>query len=212
MLIFDISMGISEDMIFYPGDPKFQLTRFFSIPKDSVNLSKVEFGVHTGTHVDAPLHFVDNALNITDFPLTKFYGPASVLDLTNINYGAGISSRNLSKFTIHQDDIVLFKTKNSMSEYKEFKHDFVYLTKEGATYLVKKKIKAVGIDYLSIEKFDSEKPETHLALLNHDVIIFEGLNLSKIKPGRYIFAGFPLKITGAEGAPVRAVLIQLEGE
>ncbi|MFX1252772.1 MAG: cyclase family protein [Promethearchaeota archaeon] len=210
MLIIDISMGLSEDMIFYPGDPKFQLTRFFSIPKDSVNLSKVEFGVHTGTHVDAPLHFVDKAPNITDFPLTKFYGPASVLDLTDLNYGSGISSKHLSRFTINQDDIVLFKTKNSMSDYKEFKHNFVYLTKEGAQYLVKKKIKAVGIDYLSIEKFDSDEPEIHLTLLNHNVIIFEGLDLSRAKPGRYIFVGFPLKITGAEGAPVRAVLLQLE--
>ncbi|MHA2296818.1 MAG: cyclase family protein [Candidatus Hodarchaeales archaeon] len=207
MRIIDISMEIKENMVFFPNDPEFKLKRVLKLPIDKVNLSKVVMGVHTGTHIDAPLHFIDNAPDVTSIPLTKFYGPCSVLDLTKINFGDGITDKHLSQFAINTDDIILFKTKNSKKDYREFRTNFVYLTMKGANYLIKRKVKAVGIDYLSISKYDDES-QVHQVLLDNEIVIVEGLNLLDVEPGPYIFSGFPLKIADCEGAPTRAVLIR----
>ncbi|MCK4847708.1 MAG: cyclase family protein [Candidatus Heimdallarchaeota archaeon] len=209
MKVFDISMEISETMIFYPGDRNFELNRVLDLKKgDPVNLSEISMNVHTGTHLDAPIHYIPDSASITDIDPSKFFGNAKVFDFTNIEMGAGITELDLSSLEIGKDDIILFKTKNSEFNDTIFKEDFVYLTQEGAAFLVSKKIKSVGIDYLSIGKYKEDK-KTHLTLLQNNILIYEGLNLKNIHPGEYLFCGFPLKIKKSEGAPVRAVLLRI---
>ncbi|MHA1966157.1 MAG: cyclase family protein [Candidatus Hodarchaeales archaeon] len=208
MKLFDISMKISENMIFYPGDPTLSLKRVLKLENgDPVNLSQIEMGVHTGTHLDAPLHFIDKAASVTDVVLDQFYGVSKVLNCSSINFGKGIAKEDLLQFEIKGDDIILLKTKNSEIQDLGFRKNFVYLTLEGAAYLASLGIKAVGIDYLSIEKYN-EEGETHRKLLENNIAVYEGLNLANIDPGEYIFCGFPLKLMNSEGSPVRAVLIQ----
>jgi len=208
MKVFDISMEISERMVSYPGDKKFTFTKVSELIKgDPVNLSEINMNVHTGTHVDVPKHYITNSASITDINPDKFFGNAKVFDFTELGMGTGITEMDLKILDIKKDDIILFKTKNSEISDTSFKENYVHLTQEGAEYLVSKKIKSVGIDYLSIGKYKDDK-KTHITLLENNILIYEGLNLKEIHSGEYLFCGFPLKIKESEGAPVRAVLLQ----
>ncbi|MHA2032885.1 MAG: cyclase family protein [Candidatus Kariarchaeaceae archaeon] len=212
MKVFDISMEISEKVVVYPGDRKFSKKKVFDLTDgDLVNLTEICMNVHTGTHLDAPIHYIQNSDSIPDLSLNKFFGNTQVFDFTNIGFGTGITETDLSSLDIKKDEIILFKTKNSelRKNKTSFNEDYVYLTQEGASYLVSKKIKSVGIDYLSIGKYNKDK-KTHLVLLEKNILIYEGLNLKEVPIGEYQFYGFPLKIKESEGAPVRAVLIQME--
>jgi arylformamidase len=208
MKVFDISMEISDQMVSYPGDRKFSAKKVFDLKKgDPVNLSEIKMNVHTGTHLDAPIHFIKDADSITDIDINDFFGQAKIFDLSMLELGTGITERDLSVLDIKKDDIILLKTKNSEIIDNNFKEEFVHLTQGGASYLVSMKIKAIGIDYLSIGKYKKDE-STHIILLENNVLVYEGLNLRGILPGEYLFCGFPLKIKESEGAPVRAVLIQ----
>jgi len=159
---------------------------------------------HTGTHVDAPFHFLQNGKRIDRVSVEKFLGECVVIDLTDIK-NHGIEKIDLIKAKIRKDDIVILKTSN---EYKKtFDFNFVYLAESGAKFLASKNIKGVGINALGIER-SQPSYNTHKSLLSKDIIIFEGLELSKIKPGRYFFIGLPLKVKDADGAPMRAVLVK----
>ena len=208
MKIFDISLDLSEKLVTYPGDRKFSIKQVLDLEEDdSVNLSEIHMSVHTGTHVDAPNHFIRNSDSITDININRFFGEAKVYDFTSKEISSGIDKLDLINLNIKKDNIVLFKTRNSKLRMYDssFEKEAVYLTQEGASYLVSKRIKAVGIDYLSIGKYrDDEK--THKILLKHNIVIYEGLNLENINSGSYLFYGFPLKIKDCEGAPVRAIL------
>lgn len=208
MRIIDISMNLEQGMITYPGNEPYSIEQVKSIPADSSNLSVIKLGVHTGTHADAPLHINNNGLSINELSLENFYGNSIVIDCTMTPFGQGISVDELKGRDYKKGDIVLLKTRNSTTGFKEFKEKFVYLTEEGADYLVSKGVKLVGIDYLSIQKFHAGYCASHCSLLNKGVIIIEGLDLSKVKEGRYEFIGFPLKLIGAEGSPLRAVLLE----
>ncbi|UCG02735.1 MAG: cyclase family protein [Candidatus Heimdallarchaeota archaeon] len=204
MKIIDISLGIEENMIFYPGDPEFTLNSVLDMSKgDDLNLSEVKMGVHTGSHIDSPLHFIKNGESISDLPLTRFYGSCLVIDRTDLSFGTEISRESLDSYNIGENLIILFKTKNSSILNNNFREDFVSLSLEAAKLLTKLKIQALGIDYLSIGS-----PDTHKYLLSNGIIVYEGLRLSSVDPGMYTFIGFPLKLMGSEGAPTRAVLIK----
>jgi len=205
--LIDISMPLQEGMIVYPGDPEYSLTRIKSIPKDSSNLSEIRMGLHTGTHVDAQLHVKNKGKSIDSAPLAHFYGDCQVLDLTGVPFGEGITKNHLKDIEI-KASIILLKTRNSEIGFNEFKKDFVFLTEDGAEWLVSNGVTTVGIDYLSIQKFHTGYCASHCVLLDQGVIIFEGLNLSLVKQGFYTFVGFPLLIKGGEAAPARAVLIE----
>ena len=212
MKVFDISTEISEKMVSYPGDRKITINRVSKLKNgDSVNLSEICMNVHTGTHLDSPVHYIQNSDSISDINLDKFFGNAKVVDFTSIELGTGITEIDLRTLDIKNDEIIIFKTKNSQFKKNKttFNEDYVYLTQEGASYLASKKIRSVGIDYLSIGKYNEDK-ETHLTLLEKNILIYEGLHLKDILPGEYLFCGFPLKIKDSEGAPVRAVLISIE--
>jgi arylformamidase len=206
MKIHDISMLIDEQIITYPGDMGVSIQQIKKIPQDEWNLTGITLGVHTGTHLDSPLHVAANEKGIPEIDLKQCFGEAIVVDLTSVRLGESITAAHfeelLRKGVVFQDKIVLLKTQNSSVGYVEFREDWVGLDLSAADFLCKQKIKAVGIDSLTIGEKDP-----HQRLLLSGIVIYEGLVLEHIIPKSYTFAGFPLKLQ-AEGAFVRAVLIE----
>ncbi len=197
-------MGINEEMIYYPGNPKPDIKKYRQRPEDSTTESNISIGSHTGTHVDAPQHVKEAGKTVDELELNNFYGEASVLDLTNCEEKVDredLEQRDLEK------DIILLKTDNSNHGYEEFREDFTYLTLEAVNYLVEKDVKTVGIDYLSLVKFDDgEKAAEAHKSANEEMTVIEGLDLRDVDPDDYEFSGMPLKME-TDGAPMRAVLI-----
>jgi len=205
--VWDVSVKVGAGMHVYPGDPPLEVTRVRAIAKgDPANLTHLSLGAHTGTHVDAPAHFIDGAPTLERVPLDRMVGEATVLDLRGC---AAIDAVVLDRHGIRAGDIVLFKTDNSaLWERPGFQEDFTYLTRDAAEYLVERQVKTVGIDYLSIERFGSSTFEVHKILLGRGVLIIEGLDLRAISPGSYLLACLPLRLQGVDGAPARAVLMR----
>ncbi len=209
MKIWDISLGVSPDLPVWPGDPEIVLEHYMAISKgDAANVSRLECSVHAGTHVDAPVHFIENGLSVEELPLDALIGPAIVVELSDVEV---ISLKCLENLKLPAGTTrLLFKTRNSAlwaGSHREFYHDFVALTYEAAKWLVEKGFRLIGIDYLSVQRFCSSEPLTHRILLEAGVIIVEGLNLQNVPPGPYQLLCLPLKLVGSDGAPARAVLI-----
>ncbi len=204
MDIIDVSLKIDNDILCYPGNPKPVIEKYRQIPEDSTTESEIDIGSHTGTHVDAPQHIQENGETVKDLDLENFYGEAQVLNLTSCRKKVDIE--DLREKDI-DTDIVLLKTDNSNHQYQDFREDFTYLTLEGVEYLVQEGVKTVGIDYLSLVKFDGGEDATKAhQKANKEMNVIEGLDLSNVEPGSYIFSGMPIK-TDTDGAPMRAVLI-----
>lgn len=207
MEIYDITVPIRSAMPVYEGDPGVKIDPWSAFAKgDSSNVSMLSFGAHTGTHVDAPAHFVEGARRIDALPLDLLIGPARVLRVPD-------DVKEIDPEFINSCDLggverVLFHTRNSTFWNEGFRKDFTHLLPEAAQLLVDGGIKLVGTDYLSIEKFHSGHHRTHLTLLSNNVIIVEGLNLSEVPEGDYELICLPLKIAegAGDGAPARAVL------
>lgn len=207
MPTYDITVPIQPGMPIYEGDPAVEIAAWSALAKgDSSNVSFLHFGAHTGTHVDAPAHFIKDAGRVDALPLEVLIGPARVVrvpdDLGEIDPNF-ISGANLGGV-----ERVLFHTRNSSFWSEGFRKDFTHLLPEAAEMLVGMGIKLVGTDYLSIEKFHSGHHRTHLALLSRNVVIVEGLNLSAVPAGDYELICLPLKIAAGagDGAPARVVL------
>lgn len=205
----DVSLLIHENMIFWPTDPKFVLERTLDISKgNNANLSKISIGLHTGTHIDAPYHFLEKGKTLEEIDISKFYGVAKVFEIKS---ETKILLRDIKDLEIEKDDIILFKTKNSrFLREKIFHEDYIGLSLEGAEYLVNKEIKSVGIDYLSIGPKGEEGRKVHKTLLSKEIGIIEGLDLYNVSSGKYFFIALPLKIKGGEGSPVRAILFPIK--
>ena len=208
--IYDITVPISNELPSWPGDPSVQLTVWRSLSLgDSANISLLNFGAHTGTHVDAPAHFIDGAAMIESLPLDVLIGPAQVIEVPDDLHV--VDEAFALDHCAPDTTRVLFKTRNSAfwSESEPVFHtDYTYLDQNAARRLVERGIKLVGIDYLSIEEYDSPKHETHLAFLSHGVVILEGLNLTDIPAGEYELICLPLRLrtNKGDGAPARVVL------
>lgn len=209
--IYDVSVPISGGTPVYEGDPAVDIELKLSMSAgDPANVSQVCMGVHTGTHVDAPNHFIEGTKRIVDLDLGKLIGPCRVVELDESVRAVGPE---------HVPDLegverVLFKTRNSSfwgDAADGFRKDFTYITPEAARMLVGKGVKLVGIDYLSVEAFDAETPETHITLLASEAVILEGLDLREVPAGDYELICLPLKIDGGagDGAPARTVLREL---
>jgi len=209
MAIFDISIGIDENLPLWPGDPELRLHWAANIEQgDLVNLTELSMGIHTGTHIDAPLHFLPNGKPIDSLSLNVFVGEAQVVAIPQ--------DVNLITVDILQDVCeinaarILFKTKNSqLWETSKFQQDYVALEASAAQWLVDQGVQLVGIDYLSIAPFKDPAP-THEILLSNDVVIIESLDLRLVKPGIYTLICLPLKLVGREAAPARAILLSPE--
>ncbi len=209
MRVIDISVPISPAMHTYPGDPAVEIQTASAIARgDSNNSSRIVMGSHTGTHVDAPRHFIEDRLSVDKLPMDVLVGKVYVAEILTTTQ---IGVNELEKASIPPDTKrIIFKTVNSklIWKAKEFQPDYISLSGEGAQWLLRMGIRLVGIDYLSIEKFNSPHHEVHHALLDANVVILEGLNLIGVSPGEYTLCCLPLKIGGGDGAPARAVLIE----
>lgn len=201
--IYDISLNIEEGMVSFPGDTIPEFKRIKKIEADNYNLSNMKVSVHVGTHVDAPSHFIENGRTIEEIPPQRFMGEAQVIEIKNKNE---IKKNELESIDFNSNKI-LFKTNNSnvISE-NIFYDDFVYLNYEAAEYLIELGIDFIGIDYLTIESIDTTDFAVHKLLLKNNVIVLEGINLIRVEPGNYKMISLPLKLTGAEASPVRALL------
>jgi len=202
---YDISIPITEKMIVYPGNPAPEIRRYSSIPENKTNESLICVGSHCGTHVDAKRHIRNGAEGAASLPLDSFCGECQVLDLTNVE--KEIHRQDLERFIIHSGDIILLKTKNSLRGYTRFWEDFVHLKLDAANYLVERGVRTLGFDYLSVKKFGSDD-EVHQVLIEN-LTLFEGLDLSQVPAGKYLFAGLPLRID-CDGAPARVILIDTQ--
>lgn len=204
MEFIDISLRIDGETVTYPGNPEPEIERYRKIPEDSTTESEVRIGSHTGTHVDAPEHVIEDGESAENLEIEEFYGEAQVLDLTGC--GEKVDRSDLEDKTIKKD-IVLVKTENSEKGYEEFRRDFTYLTLEAVRYMVQQEVSTVAIDYLSLTKFNgSERDHRAHRVANREMNVIEGVDLEGIEPGIYTFIGMPLKIK-ADGAPLRAVLL-----
>jgi arylformamidase len=210
MKIFDISLSISPEMPVWPGDPPVELEKIESMDAGAhANVSRLSAGVHIGTHVDAPHHFLNDGRTIEQLSLDVLTGPCYVLQLPD---GVeAITAEALEGMSFPEDTKrILFGTSNSRFWSRgetEFQEDFVAVTEDGAEWLVKHGIQLVGVDYLSVAPFGDSVP-THRVLLQAGVVVVEGLDLSAVPRGFYDLYCLPLKLHGAEGAPARAILIQ----
>jgi arylformamidase len=208
MQIYDISVTISPELPVWPGDPKVVFERVSTLGKDSdANVSRVDMSVHTGTHIDAPSHFIENGGTVDEIPLKQLTGRAYVLHLPDVDL---VTADALRKAEIPpRTRRVLIKTRNSLyweNHILTFQTNYVAVTPDGARFLIDRGVKLVGVDYLSIAPYEQQTP-THREFLNAGVVVVEGLNLSNVSQGRYTLYCLPLKMAGLEGAPARAILI-----
>lgn len=211
MKFFDVTVAVSEAVPIYAGDPTVKIDAVHSIEKgDPANVSKMCFGVHTGTHVDAPNHFIEGRRRVDQLDLEKLIGKCRVVELEDSI--TEIMPEHLGDLV--GVERILFKTKNSAfwsEPEKGFRTDFAYITPEAARVLAGNGLKLVGIDYLSVEKFGSTDFATHHTLLEKEIVIIEGVDLREVPPGEYEIICLPIKYIGGggDGAPARTILRSL---
>ena len=210
MQVYDVSVPLSANTPTYPGDPGIAIKHLLRMADgDHANVSLINFGLHSGTHVDAPAHFIEGGAKVGSLPIDSLLGGAEVIevaphiDVIDESFVATNCARGSQR--------VLFKTRNSVfwgDTERGFHEDYVYIDPDAAGWLVESGVKLVGIDYLSVEKFNSDSFPTHLAFLSRGVVIVEGLDLRAVPAGQYELLCLPLKIAGGsgDGAPARVIL------
>lgn len=206
MELIDISMTIRPGMVVWPGDRPVVMGRTEGLATGGpYNLSHITMSLHAGTHMDAPIHFIDEGLSIADMPLEATVGPARVIRIFDPE---SVKASELEAHDIKAGERILFKTINSQRLWplEDFSEEFVYISAEAARYLGELRVRCVGVDYLSVGGFQQDIEETHLALLNAGVWIIEGLDLSGVEPGDYELFCLPLRVERGDGAPARAIL------
>ena len=212
MSYVDVSVSVSEKLPVWPGSPNIRFDKSLSLSNgDVADDTTLYFSVHTGTHIDAPSHFLEGMKSVDEISLDVLIGPTYLVEFSSsIDL---IDSNLLNRLDLPLNiERLLFKTRNSLlwqAEQHEFDRGFVALTMDAAQWIVDKGIRLVGIDYFSIQRF-SDGPETHQILLGAEVVIIEGLDLSQVKTGHYELFCLPLKLKGIEGAPARVILKSTE--
>ncbi len=208
MTIHDLTIPMSMTSVVWQGDPPVSLVKEADIALgDDYTLTRINISAHTGTHVDAPAHFVAGGKGMETLDLNILVGPALVVDVSDV---AQLSAAILETLAIPPGTLrILFRTQNTIRQLlhrPEFSADFVGVEADAAQWLVQRGIRLVGVDYLSVAPFSDIKA-THDILLEAGVIPVEGLDLTDVAPGLYQFICLPLKIVGCDGAPARAILI-----
>lgn len=202
----DISVVLSDAMVHWPDDPPVKIRRVSDVALgDSYTLSEISMGSHTGTHIDAPLHFIKGASGVDGMPLDTLVGRARVIEIDDPH---SVTPQNLSRQRIRRGERLLFKTRNSSGAWKtgEFVEDFVFMSGEAADMLAGLRVKAVGVDYLSVGSFRHGGSDVHRTLLNAGIWIIEGLDLSAVEAGVYDLVCLPLRIRDGDGSPARAIV------
>jgi arylformamidase len=206
----DVSVPIRTGMPTYPGDPVFRIRRVSDLAAgDHATVSEVCMGLHTGTHIDAPGHFIDGAPGIASMPADVMVGRARVL---GISAETAVSVEELEAHAIQPGERILLKTRNSgMWSDDAFREDFVHLSTAAAHYLASLAPRCLGVDYLSVGGFHKNGTDVHRALLGAGVWLIEGLDLSAVAPGEYELVCLPLRFAEGEASPARALLRTIEG-
>lgn len=206
MRYYDVSMPIHENIPVYNDSankkPVFTVERDF-VDGKGVRETRLSINLHTGTHMDAPLHMVQGGSTTSEFDPENFVLKAKVVDLSHVENS--ITAEDLKNIEIKDGDFLIFKTKNSLDE--GFNKKFVFIEISAAAYLADKKVKGVGIDSLGIERSQAGHP-SHVTLMNSNCLILEGLRLKEVPAGEYVLLAAPVKIKDVEAAPVRALLIE----
>jgi arylformamidase len=208
--MFDITLPISEHLIVYPGSPETKL-----LPHDRIadgaaaNVTELRFGSHTGTHVDAAHHFIDGGQTVDELPLDVLIGEAEVVQIDDGVTAIGAPELEAAGVGTGAERVLLRTRNSALLGRPEFQKDFAYITGDGARFLVDAGIRLVAIDYLSVEAFDAGEPVAHRTLLQHRMVVVEGVDLRAVQPGRYELICLPLRVRGIDGAPVRALLREL---
>lgn len=202
----DVTYTIKSGMVHWPGDPEIKLHHLATIADGApCNVTHMSLPAHTGTHMDGPVHFIKDAEGLETLPFEATVGPARVIEIKDKE---SIKPAELARHKIKRGERLIFKTRNTAKSWKTdaFDEDFIYISKEGAQYLVDRGVRTVGVDYLSVGGFRKDGIETHHVLLGARVWIIEGLILNKVKPGKYDLICLPLKMLHSDGAPARAIL------
>ena len=204
MEIYDISQNLCCGIATWPGDPQFRFRWAMRIGEgEASNVSAIDMCVHTGTHVDAPLHLDDAGCDIASAPLDRFVGPARVLA---VQAEKSIRVSDLSDLNWTNISRVLFKTRSSSLREHLFDENFVYLEEDAASFLAGRGLVLVGTDAPSVDHFACKDLPSHRMLLQHGIVILEGARLEHVPPGDYELVCLPLKLAGLDGSPVRAIL------
>jgi arylformamidase len=208
--IYDISGTVTPKLPVWPGDPAVELERVAKMEDGTdANVSRMNLGVHTGTHVDAPYHFIADGYLVEDLPFEALVGPALVVEIPED--ADSIDAALLEQIDMSQDvERVLFKTRNShywADQQHVFHEDYVAVAPDAAEWLVRQGVRLVGIDYLSVAPFDDPVP-THRILLGGRIVALEGIDLSRVEAGNYTLYCLPMKLGGSDGAPARAILVK----
>jgi arylformamidase len=202
----DVSVTVRHGMPHWPDNPPIVLERFLDLSRgDSANVSHVAMGVHSGTHMDGPVHFLHGAPGLDEMPLTATMGEARVVEIEDPRE---ITARELAKHRLQEGERVLFRTSNSARCWQagSFVEDFVYISGQAATHLAEARVRTVGVDYLSVGPYHGDGAAIHRILLGAGIWIIEGLDLSPVSAGRYEMVCLPVKLHGSDGAPARAIL------
>jgi arylformamidase len=202
----DVSVPLYSGMAHWPDNPPVLIERMLDMDRgDTCNVSTIAMGSHTGTHMDAPLHFLRTGKGIDEMPLDATLGLARVIEIGDTE---SIKPGELRPHGILQGERVLFKTQNSTRCWKSdgFVEDFVYISQEAARYLAELHVRTVGMDYLSVGGYVKDGVETHQALLGAGIWVIEGLDLSQVQPGTYDLICLPIKLAKGDGAPARAIV------
>jgi arylformamidase len=202
----DISVPIRDAMIHWPSDPLVSIKRVEDIEKgDTANVSAISMGAHSGTHVDAPIHFIKEGKGVDHVSLDTVIGRARVIEISDTE---SIKPEELARHRIRRGERILFRTENSSHVWQknEFVEDFVFISDTAADFLVDRGVRLIGVDYLSVGSFNHGGSYVHKTLLGSGIWIIEGLNLSNVTAGKYDLICLPLRIVGGDGAPARAIL------
>jgi arylformamidase len=205
MPLYDATLPLREGMVTFPGDPPFRMEPFFERSKgDPFDLARLSMGTHIGTHVDPPAHYLDGGATVDRIPLDTLVGPGVVLDMRGKPW---VDRKALENSPLDDHPRVLLKTDNGPWLLEgDFREDYVHLTEDGASLLVERGVKLVGIDYLSIERYMSPGAPVHRALLGAGVLVVEGVHLVEVPPGPCEVFCLPLRIAGGDGAPARMLV------
>jgi len=214
----DLTQELANGMPIYPGNPVPSFKNYETLARNGVNLMSLTLGSHTGTHTDAPRHFIRNGIGVDQIPPKKLVGEAYVADISSKPMGSGITSSDLkSKLegSIGADDMVICYT--GCSEHwgeKRVNSNYTYLTEDAAEYLVSKQVRAVGIDFLSVEKFKAPAPVAHKALLGNGIFIIESLSsaVKQFLGRRVLLICLPIKLRNGDAAPSRVIAVPIAPE
>lgn len=201
----DVTVPIHDGMLHWPGDPEVRVVKVLDLERgDKATVSRLDLGAHTGTHVDAPVHFIAGAAGIDAIPPANLIGPVRVIHVPD---APAITARDVDAAEVKPGERILFKTRNSRQPWgsSPFMPDYTYVAMDGARRLVERGVRTVGVDYLSVGGGD-QGPAIHRVLLERGVCVIEGLDLSRIDPGPYDLLCLPLRLRGGDGAPARVML------